>query len=288
MISASTLSTKEDFLSSETIIKEQDNTLSLLITKQKEGTVSLKFNSEKWNSLSVILEKDSILHLSLLWPSTNSSQAVDFNLEEGATLFLEEFDFKGGIIDRKGKMTLRAHSKVERTVLNLSTGERKINWNCDLIGEGAEFTSKEAHFGINKSITKNVITIVHKADNTKSNVQIKTALKDASTNFSHGIVTVEKDVMNANTFLSTQALILDKNATAQAIPSLEIESSEVQAGHAASVSTINEDHLFYLTTRGLSEIEAKRNITNAFLAEIFNSEEITTLIDQQWQSTLTA
>ncbi|MFA4886915.1 MAG: SufD family Fe-S cluster assembly protein [Candidatus Nanoarchaeia archaeon] len=285
MESFTQLNQKEDYLSysGNPLKKEEFNKLILETKENDTSTISLRFNPKRWESLSLLLKKNSSLTLSLFWSEATADQIFDIVLEEGAYLDLQELELNKGTITRKGTILLGSNSKIERLVLNLSTGSRHIVWNCNLIGEGAEFIDKEAHFGTNKSITKNVITILHKANNTKSNVTIKTALKDASTNFAHGIVRVEKDVIDANTFFSTQALLLDKNATAQAIPALEIESSEVQAGHAASVSTINEDHLFYLTTRGLSETEAKRTITNAFLAEIFNSEEINTLIDHQWQ-----
>ncbi|MCL5069039.1 MAG: SufD family Fe-S cluster assembly protein, partial [Thaumarchaeota archaeon] len=74
-----------------------------------------------------------------------------------------------------------------------------------------------------------------------------------------------------------------------AIPDLEILTNEVKATHSASVSQIDEEQIFYMMTRGLSENEAKKFIVLGFLEPAIsriNSEElrdtIRDLIESKW------
>jgi Fe-S cluster assembly scaffold protein SufB len=63
-------------------------------------------------------------------------------------------------------------------------------------------------------------------------------------------------------------MILGKEARADAIPGLEIETNEVKATHSASVAQINDEQIFYLMSRGMSEDEAKRLIIVGFFEPI--------------------
>ena len=51
-------------------------------------------------------------------------------------------------------------------------------------------------------------------------------------------------------------------------PILKIDENDIEASHAAVVGKINDEHIFYLTSRGLSEEEAKRLITLGYLKPI--------------------
>ena len=61
------------------------------------------------------------------------------------------------------------------------------------------------------------------------------------------------------------ALILDPQSRSDTYPYLEIEENDVTIGHEASVSRIDEELLFYLTSRGLSEAEASTMVVSGFI-----------------------
>ena len=61
------------------------------------------------------------------------------------------------------------------------------------------------------------------------------------------------------------AILLDRGAKSDSIPGLEIETNEVKATHSASVAQMDENQIFYLTTRGLGREGAKREIVAGFL-----------------------
>ena len=72
-------------------------------------------------------------------------------------------------------------------------------------------------------------------------------------------------------------MVFDRLSNAVAKPILKIDENDIEASHAAVVGKINDDHLFYLTSRGISEKEAKELITFGYLKPIlvgFNDQEV--------------
>ena len=63
-------------------------------------------------------------------------------------------------------------------------------------------------------------------------------------------------------------MVFDEKSNGIAKPILKIDENDIQASHAAIVGKINDEHIFYLTSRGLSEEEAKRIITLGYLKPI--------------------
>ena len=82
------------------------------------------------------------------------------------------------------------------------------------------------------------------------------------------MIRITKDAKNSRAYLAEHGMILGKEARADAIPGLEIETNEVKATHSASVAQINDEQIFYLMSRGMSEDEAKKLIIVGFFEPI--------------------
>lgn len=129
----------------------------------------------------------------------------------------------------------------------------------------------------------------HLSPYTKSNVVMRGVVKDkARVNF-YGLVDIEKDAHDSDSFLSEHAMLLNPGARANAIPSLQIKNANVRAGHGATVGQIDEEQIFYLMTRGLNESEARKTIVEGFLLPAFDEiridfvrERIQEMIHQKW------
>lgn len=94
---------------------------------------------------------------------------------------------------------------------------------------------------------------------------------------------VEKEAIKTNTRQEAKIIVFDKGADGLASPNLEINDNDVRASHAAVVGRLNEEHLFYLESRGLSEKEAKRLIALGYLKPVedyFVDEEVISEIDK--------
>ena len=70
-----------------------------------------------------------------------------------------------------------------------------------------------------------------------------------------------------------RALLLGKNACAQAVPQLEIYADDVKCAHGSAIGFLDQEQMFYLQSRGLDEEQARTLLTTAFLNEILDDIE---------------
>jgi len=85
-----------------------------------------------------------------------------------------------------------------------------------------------------------------------------------------GRIIIDPECGNSNSLLTERILLLSDTASADAIPELEILTDDVKCSHAASVSRIPEEHIFYLMSRGISRKEAEEMVIEGFLESSSN------------------
>ena len=107
--------------------------------------------------------------------------------------------------------------------------------------------------------------LVHAAPNTTGQIISKSISKDGGRTSYRGLVKAERGAKNAKCNVVCDALILDPQSRSDTYPYIEILEQDVTMGHEASVSKIGEEQLFYLTSRGLTESEARTMIVNGFI-----------------------
>ncbi len=186
-----------------------------------------------------------------------------------------------------------------------SIGKRdsKIVWSSALLGgaftrsrlesvmkeSGASSENVEVVFGAGTQRFDTVSNITHSGPNTTGHAISKGVVKDKARSIFKGMIRIDKNAKNSRAYLAEHAMILSKDALADAIPGLEIETNEVKATHSASVSQINEEEIFYLTSRGLSQDEAKKLIIVGFFEPIVEripvpeiAKRIRRIVDLKW------
>jgi Fe-S cluster assembly protein SufB len=186
-----------------------------------------------------------------------------------------------------------------------SIGERdsKIVWSTGLLGgaytrsrlesvmkeSGASSENVEVVFGAGTQRFDTVSNITHSGPNTSGHAISKGVVKDKAKAIFKGMIRIEASAKNSRAYLAEHAMILSKDALADAIPGLEIETNEVKATHSASVAQINEEEIFYLMARGLSEDEAKKLIIVGFFEPLVEripvpevARRIRRIIDLKW------
>jgi len=114
----------------------------------------------------------------------------------------------------------------------------------------------------------------HVAPNCTSDLLYKGALRDHSRAVYSGWVHVRPDAQKTNAMQTSRNIVLSEHAKADAIPNLEIEANDVRCGHAASVGPVDEDTVFYLTSRGIPREEAERLIVTGFFQEVLDRVQI--------------
>ncbi len=110
--------------------------------------------------------------------------------------------------------------------------------------------------------------IVHVAPDTTSTIISKSVSKGSGRTSYRGALKVYAGAKRSKATVRCDALLLDDKSRSDTYPLMEIEEEQVNIGHEASVSKVGEDQLFYLQSRGLSEVDATKMIVNGFVEPI--------------------
>ena len=113
--------------------------------------------------------------------------------------------------------------------------------------------------------------IIHLAPHTRSNIIAKSLSKDGGRTSYRGLLKVVKGAHSVKAKVQCDALLFDAISQSDTYPTIDIKEQEVDIGHEASIGTINDQQLFYLQTRGLTEQQARAMIVNGFI-DIFVKE----------------
>jgi Fe-S cluster assembly protein SufD len=118
-----------------------------------------------------------------------------------------------------------------------------------------------------------VTTQEHGAPHTTSDLAFRGVLADRSTAVWRGMIKVDPGAQQTDAFQDCRNLLLSKRAHADAIPGLEILANDVRCTHAAAIAQIDQEQVFYLRSRGLSEDVSARLVVEGFMAELIERFE---------------
>lgn len=165
---------------------------------------------------------------------------------------------------------LKKHANLEFYYADFSTGISKINVEIHLDEENANASWHLASLASNNDQKIFDISFFHHAPFTKADMSNSgVSLNSAQLIFS-GINHIKKGSYKSETNQSAKIIVFDTKAQGKANPILKIDENDVLASHAAVVGRLNDDHLFYLTSRGLNEKAAKTLIVYGYFKPITN------------------
>ena len=140
--------------------------------------------------------------------------------------------------------------------------------NLSMIGAGATGKMSGFYFTDHVQHLDHDTQQNHLAPNTTSDLLFKGALTDNSRSVWQGMIYVSPEANKADGYQANRNLVLSKNARADSIPGLEILTDDVRCTHGATVGKIDEDQVFYLTSRGMPRDDAERLIVEGFFEPI--------------------
>ena len=109
--------------------------------------------------------------------------------------------------------------------------------------------------------------INHLAENTKSYQLIKSILNENSKGIFQGKIFVDSKAQKTDGYQLSKAILLNKNAEFDGKPELEIYADDVKCSHGSTSGSLDENSIFYLMSRGLSNNEAKKLLINGFMLD---------------------
>ncbi|MBU8932981.1 MAG: Fe-S cluster assembly protein SufB [candidate division Zixibacteria bacterium] len=140
-----------------------------------------------------------------------------------------------------------------------------------LLGEGAKGEMLTVAFAGVDQHQDTGGKMIHAAPNTSSRITSKSISKDNGRSSYRGLIKVHKNATDVKVSVECDALLIGEEARSDTYPTMEIDQDQIRVEHEARVSKVAEEQLFYLTSRGLSEDEARLLIVNGFM-EPFTKE----------------
>jgi Fe-S cluster assembly protein SufD len=111
----------------------------------------------------------------------------------------------------------------------------------------------------------------HTAPNCTSDENYKGVLADKATGVFNGKVKVYKDAQKISAYQSNKNILLSDQATINAKPELEIYADDVKCSHGSTTGQLDQQALFFLRARGISEAKATDMLIKGFMAEILGA-----------------
>ena len=170
---------------------------------------------------------------------------------------------------RRVELTVREGASV--TIFALNTASRYGRIELDVrLHEGAHFELHAANVGAGKA-TLEIVTIVrHLAPSATSRQIIRSVLGGNATGSYLGKVAVARDAQQSDSEQSVKAMLLDRGATANAKPELEIYADDVKCAHGATVGELDREQLFYAAARGLDPAGARALLLEGFIGGLWD------------------
>ena len=118
---------------------------------------------------------------------------------------------------------------------------------------------------LNSKAKRGTVTqIVHKGEHSTSNQEAKNILDGDSRGIFDALIRVQPSGKYTKAHQNSKAILLHDKAYMAAKPQLEIYIDELEASHGATTGQLSEKQLFYLQSRGITRIEARKMLVIAF------------------------
>ncbi len=196
------------------------------------------------------------------------SAVVEIFAEEGAHVRYSTIqNWSGNVYNLVTKRAMaKAGATVEWVDGNLGSKVTMKYPAVFLLGEHAHGEVLSIAFAGKGQIQDTGAKMLHAAKNTTSIITSKSISKDGGQASYRGLVKVNKNSAGVKSKVVCDALLIDPESRSDTYPYIEVkEEKNVQVEHEATVSKINEEQVFYLMSRGLTESEAGNLIVNGFI-----------------------
>jgi Fe-S cluster assembly protein SufD len=211
-----------------------------------------------------------------------SSSVVEIEAGRGSTVNYISLQQWGRNVDhfQTQRFTGYRDSTVRSLSVNLGSAFARMQAESVLKGEGSfsemlglYFADSDQHFA-QRTLQS------HNAPHATSDLLYKGALKEKSRSEYSGLIKVLPGAQGTDAYQANRNIVLSDEALARSIPQLEIEANEVRCTHGATVSPVEEEHLFYLMSRGIDRITAQKLVVFGFFGEVLDRIRVPSVRDE--------
>ena len=170
--------------------------------------------------------------------------------------------------DQRARVEKDATLKLFSVTLGARFSKNRIE--ASLVGPGATAELKAIYFASGEQFFDFHTLQDHQVGNTRSDLLFKGALQDTARAVYAGLIRIEKGAARSDAYQANRNLVLSDKAKATSIPMLEIDNNDVRCTHGATVGPVDPNHLFYLRSRGIPEMTAKRMLIQGFFGDVLD------------------
>ncbi len=209
------------------------------------------------------------------------SEFVSVDLADNAGLNLvllqlwdEDAVHAGEVVARLGR-----DSRLRGSVVTLGGKAVRLNTSAAFAGAGASVDLFGLYFADSGQHQEHQLFVDHAVPRCTSRVTYKGALAGATARTVWiGDVLIRKEAEGTDTYELNRNLVLTDGARADSVPNLEIETGEIAgAGHASATGRFDDEQMFYLRSRGISEEEARKLVVRGFFADLIQEIGVPTV-----------
>jgi Fe-S cluster assembly protein SufD len=186
---------------------------------------------------------------------------------------------------RRVQIALEAGAKARLFVRNTAPVYGRIELEVSL-AEGADFELFGANIGTGLSTNEIVTNVKHLGVGGRSRQTVRSVLNGKAVGSYLGKVEVARGAQQTDAEQSVKAMLLDRGATANAKPELEIFADDVKCAHGATVGELDAMQLFYAESRGLDPAGARALLLEGFVMGLWDSASDGDAIDEAARAAL--
>ncbi len=166
--------------------------------------------------------------------------------------------------------TIASEGKVEYINLEVGGQDNLLNYQEDLVGDKSEVIHDLAYMGDKEQRFDISMLMSHQGKKTMSDIHTLGALSGTAKKSFRGTLDFLRGSQASEGAEEDTCLLLNPNVKSISLPLLLCKEDDVSGNHAASAGQIDQNKLFYLMSRGFSEVEAKHMIVESMLRPVID------------------
>lgn len=253
-------------------------------TASEHSSITLKSESLEPSALHLIVNAAKHSHSTVVIDHVGDAvlaENVEIIVEDEANLTVVSIqDWNQGSVHTSAIYAkLGRNSFLKHIVVTLGGSVVRVTPSATFTEPGAEVNLFGLYYADSKQHLEHRLFVDHAVPNCRSRVTYKGALQgEKAHTIWVGDVLIRAAAEGTDTYELNRNLLLTDGARADSVPNLEIETGQIEgAGHASASGRFDDEQLFYLQARGVSEHEARRLVVRGFLNEIIQQIGIETV-----------
>jgi Fe-S cluster assembly protein SufD len=202
-----------------------------------------------------------------LLSAVSSAWKFAIQTDEHATAFIEYYLIgTAGQTVFERSVAVSAGASLQLSTLILNGGDTSVKDRLSIIGEGGILRSETLGVLSGEDSIDAAQTVRHEAPNSVSDLVNSLVASDASQIVFDVTGAILKGKAGSRCKQQNRGVLLGEKASIEVSPKLLIDEYDVEAGHGCAIGRINADELFYLSSRGLDPMTAKRLVVSGYTA----------------------